>query len=136
MIDLRLWQADWQLPRDGFGGPSAPSPAVAPGRGLPRRLLANATYHIIVTKQDYDWRGPAYGDLLRQRPSSDAKGVTVYLSRVDSRRCTPELADLAASGHLHATLSLQKAARWDDTRAASARLGREARIRPELRTRW
>jgi hypothetical protein len=60
----------------------------------------------------------------------------MYLSRVGSRRCTPGLADLAASGRLHAKLSPQKAARWDDTPTASARPGREARIRPELGTRW
>lgn len=60
----------------------------------------------------------------------------MYLSGVGSRRCTPELADLAASGRLHATLAPQKAARSDDTRAASARPAREARIRPELGTRW
>jgi hypothetical protein len=59
----------------------------------------------------------------------------VYLSGVGSRRCAPELADLAASGRLHATLSPHKAARWDDTQAASARPGREAHIRPELGTR-
>jgi hypothetical protein len=60
----------------------------------------------------------------------------VYLSGVGSRRGTPELADLAACGRLHATLSPKKVARWDDTLAASARSGREARIPPELGTRW
>jgi hypothetical protein len=73
---------------------------------------------------------------LCQRSSSDAKGATVYLSGFGSRRCTRELADLAASGRFHATLSPQKAARWNDTRIASARPGHEARIRPELGTRW
>jgi hypothetical protein len=55
---------------------------------------------------------------------------------VGSSRRAPELADLAASGRLQATLSPQKAARSDDTRDASASPGREARIGAELGTRW
>lgn len=37
----------------------------------------------------------------------------MYLPGAGSRRGTSELADLAASGRLHATLSPRKAARWD-----------------------
>ncbi len=46
------------------------------------------------------------------------KGITVHLSRADSRRYAPEVADLAASGRLHAHAVTTKVAEWDDAPAA------------------
>jgi alcohol dehydrogenase len=46
------------------------------------------------------------------------KGITVHLSRADSRRYTPEVADLAASGRLNAGAVITRTAGWDDAPAA------------------
>lgn len=46
------------------------------------------------------------------------KGITVHLSRADSRRYTPEVADLAASGRLNAGAVTTRTAGWDDAPAA------------------
>src|SRR5258707_3344487 len=120
MIDLRLWQADSQLPPDRSGGPSAPSPPWRPAAGSPRPATGqrNISYHRYETwvrlARTGLWRSSAPATVL------GPMGVTVYLSGVGSRRCSPELADLAGSGRLHAALSPQKAARSDDTQAAGA----------------
>jgi len=46
------------------------------------------------------------------------KGITVHLSRADSRRYTPEVADLAAGGQLRTQAVTTKVAEWDDAPAA------------------
>ncbi len=47
-----------------------------------------------------------------------AKGITVHLSRADSRRYAPELADLAASGRFRAHAVTTRVAERDDAPAA------------------
>jgi hypothetical protein len=42
----------------------------------------------------------------------------VHLSRADSRRYSPEVADLAASGRLNAGAVTTRTAGWDDAPAA------------------